>query len=50
MAKVRVMRRNETGEMEELAIKPEILTSELTELKDTKTTPEKDTAILPSRE
>ena len=32
MAKVRVMRRNETGEMEELAVEPKILTGELAEL------------------
>lgn len=32
MARVRVMRRNETGEMEELKVEPLIMTSELTEL------------------
>ena len=32
MAKMRVMRRNETGEMEELAVEPQIMTDELAEL------------------
>ena len=39
MAKVRVMRRNETGEMEELAVEPLIMTEELAELIGTQTDP-----------
>ncbi len=32
MAKVRVMRRNETGQMEEIEVEPQIMTNELAEL------------------
>ena len=39
MAKVRVMRRNEMGEMEELAVEPMIMTEELAELIGTQTDP-----------
>jgi len=39
MAKVRVMRRNEEGEMEELDIEPQIMTEELAELIGTQSDP-----------
>ena len=39
MAKVRVMQRNEKGEMEELGLKPQMMTEELTELIGTESLP-----------
>jgi len=39
MVKVRVMQRNETGEMEELAVEPLIMTNELAELIGTQSDP-----------